>query len=126
MIIPVPRLVLACAAAAAVAGASAGPASAASKYCSPSGDLCYGTSTAPVKLTIALAAEYFERYRLCVTGPDGARDCKRFRVRPTDNGVWEGKVRWARHFPNRGRGTYRVRWFALGNALGPAVTFRRP
>ena len=112
---------------AAIAGAAAAaPASAASAYCSPSGDLCYGASArAPVRLSITLMAEYFKRYRLCVTGPDGARDCKRFRVRQINNGLWEGRVRWARHFPNRGRGRYKARWFALGNALGPAVTFRR-
>ena len=111
--------------AAAALAVAAPPAAAASRYCSPSGDYCYGASRAPVKLTIALAARYFASYRLCVTGPDGARDCKRFRIRELDNGVWEGKVRWARHFPNRGNGTYRVRWFAMGNALGPGVTFRR-
>ena len=118
-------LVAAALAATALATAAAAPAAAASRYCSPTGDYCYGASRAPVKLTIALAAKYFESYRLCVTGPDGRRDCKRFRVRELDNGVWEGKVRWARHFPNRGHGTYRVRWFALGNALGPGVRFRR-
>ena len=120
------RLVPACAAVAVLAAAAAPPAPAASNYCSPTGDYCYGASKrAPVRLTIALAAKYFETYRLCVTGPDGVRDCKRFRIRERADGVPVGKVRWARHFPNRGHGTYRVRWFATGNALGPGVTFRR-
>ena len=119
------KLAVAFTSAAAVAALAAPPAAAASKYCSPTGDYCYGASRAPVRLTIALAAKYFDRYRLCVTGPDGERDCKRFRIRVLDNGIAEGKVRWARHFPNRGHGVYRVRWFATGNALGPGVTFRR-
>ena len=78
-----------------------------------------------MKLRITLMARYFRRYRLCVTAPDGERACKRFRVRELSNGLWEGNVRWARHFPNRGHGRYRVRWFAQGRALGPAVAFRR-
>ena len=120
------RTAVACAVAAALVAATAAPASAASVYCSPSGDLCYGAfAKPPVKLRITLMAQYFKRYRLCVTGPDGERDCKRFRVRQVNNGLWEGRVRWARHFPNRGHGRYKARWFALGNALGPAVTFRR-
>jgi hypothetical protein len=112
--------------AAAIGAVAAAPASAASTYCSPSGDLCYGAmANPPVRLNITLMAEYFKRYRICVTGPDGERDCKRFRIRQVNNGLWVGKVRWARHFPNRGRGTYKVRWFGLGEALGPPVTFRR-
>ena len=123
------KTTLALLAAAAIAAAAPPTASAASTYCSPSGDLCYGAFAAnpPVKLRITLMAEYFKRYRLCVTGPDGERDCKRFRVRQINGGLWEGKVRWARHFPNRGHGRYKVRWFGAGitNSLGPPVTFRR-
>ena len=118
--------ILALLAAATLLAAPAQPAAAASNYCSPTGDYCYSASKrAPVRLTIALAAKYFDRYRLCVTGPDRERDCKRFRIRELDSGVAEGRVRWSRHFPNRGHGVYRVRWFAMGNALGPGVTFRR-
>ena len=121
-----PRKIAAAGLAVAALGAvAASPAAAASSYCSPSGDLCYGASRAPVKLTITLAAKYFDRYRLCVTGPGGARDCKRFRVSPAARGTWAGRVRWSRHFPNRGHGTYRARWFNAGRALGPRVTFRR-
>jgi hypothetical protein len=126
MTISTRRLVGVCAAVAALVAAAPQPAAAASSYCSPTGDYCYAASKRPpVRLTIALAARYFRSYRLCVTGPDGERDCKRFRVRRVENGIWQGKVRWARHFPNRGRGVYRVRWFALGNALGPGATFTR-
>lgn len=127
MTLPLRKLVVACAAAAALVAAAAPQASAARTYCSPTGDLCYGAlaKKAPVKLRITLAARYFTRYRLCVTGPRGPRECRRFGVRERGNGLWEGTVRWARHFPNRGDGRYRVRWFAQRRALGPAIAFRR-
>ena len=110
-----------------LAAAPAAPAEAASTYCSPSGDLCYGAfaNSPPVRLRITLFAQYFTRYRLCVTSPAGTRDCRRFSVRRTSRGLYGSNVRWSRHFPNRGRGTYRVRWSAGGEKLGPAVTFRR-
>jgi hypothetical protein len=110
-------------AAAAIAVALIPASASAASYCSPSGDLCYGAAGSPVKLRISLAAEYFTRYRLCVRGPDGGRDCKRFRVRRADNGLYVSRVSWPKHFPWRGRGTYRARWYAQGNALGPAIKF---
>jgi hypothetical protein len=123
MMIRVKRLSLSFAAAAMVAAMIPATASARTNYCSPSGDLCYGRIGSPVKLRISLAAKYFETYRLCVRGPDRVRDCKRFRVRRSDNGLYESTVRWPKHFPYRGKGIYRVRWYSGGNALGPAITF---
>jgi hypothetical protein len=106
--------------------AAPGTASAASAYCSTSGDVCYSARSAPpVKLRLGLAAKYFDSFRLCVTAPGGTRDCRRFAVRLMANGIYGRSVRWSRHFPNRGHGSYRVRWFAGGNAIGPPVTFRR-
>jgi hypothetical protein len=97
-----------------------------SQYCSPSGDLCYGVvGGSPLRLRITLAAVYFTRYRLCVTSPDRQRSCRRFRVREVEGGVFQSTVRWSRHFPRRGHGTYRVRWLVGGDPLGPAVGFRR-
>ncbi len=93
-------------------------------YCSASGDLCYGRLASPLRLSITLAAEFFERYRLCVRGPDGERDCKQFRIRPTGS-VFGSTVRWRRQFPDRGPGTYRVRWILGGEPLGPTVVFFR-
>ena len=120
------RRVAVAAAAAALFAVAVQPAAAATAYCSPSGDVCYDTLAGPpVLLRITTQAKYFSRYRLCVTAPGGQRDCKRFRMRATDSGIYESDVRWSRDFPNRGRGTYRVRWSTAGNALGPALTFRR-
>jgi hypothetical protein len=113
-------------AALAVAGALIpAAASARSAYCSPSGDLCYGKvrGSSPVKLGITLAANYFQRYRLCITDPHGVRECHRFRIRERENGTYGSVVSWPKHFEYGGKGTYRARWFALGGALGPAITF---
>jgi hypothetical protein len=100
-------------------------ASARSSYCSTSGDICYGRvpGSSPVKLRISLAAKYFSRYRLCITGPHGERDCKRFRVHRTINGLYRSTVSWPKNFPYRGKGTYKARWYAQGTALGPAISF---
>ena len=117
--------------AAAIAALALLPASAeaASKYCSKSGDVCYGAFKGPtssdqrIRLRITLAAHYFSRYRLCVTGPHGERDCHRFRVRRAAGGTYSSSVLWAGHFPYRGKGTYRARWSHAGTNLGPAVSF---
>jgi len=107
-------------------GAAPSAASARSTYCSPTGDLCYAVvKHAPVRLRITTAAAYFARYQLCVTGPDGVRDCRRFRMLAAPHGLRQSTVRWSRHFPNRGHGTYRVRYRSGGHALGPAISFRR-
>lgn len=47
------------------------------------------------------------RYRLCVTGPNEDRTCRRFRIGDeADTHV----VRWRRHFPFEGEGGYIVEW----------------
>jgi hypothetical protein len=88
-------------------------------YCGESGDLCQSTRKVENmrKLAILTYAKYFSRYRLCVTGPDGLRSCKTFRMRETPSGFYEGKVKWRRHFPDSGPGTYVVTWRALGQRI---------
>ena len=94
-------------------------------YCSPSGDLCYGAldKGSMVSLRLTLMAGYFTRYRLCVTAPDGTRDCRRFRLHRIEHGMYDSKIRWARHFPRRGPGRYHARWRYAGGVLGPRVSF---
>ena len=117
------RLGLFLAAAATVAALIPASASARSRYCSGSGDLCYAAIGSPVKLRISLAAHYFTRYRLCITGPDRKTDCRRFRVHRTEAGLYQSTVSWPKHFPYRGKGDYKARWYAHGSKLGPAITF---
>lgn len=96
------------------------------RYCSPSGDLCYGVLHGkPVRLSLTLAGRYFKRYALCVTSPSDKTDCRRLRVHRLRHGLWGSTVRWARRFPKRGRGTYVASWSAHRQPLGPPVAFAR-
>ena len=81
-------------------------------HCSESGDFCVSVRKVDGvrKLRIALAAKYFSRYTLCVTGPNGDRTCKDFRIEQRDNGTFGDSVRWRQHFPDEGAGAYTVIW----------------
>jgi hypothetical protein len=113
----------------AVAGSAAAilpaTASARSNYCSTSGDVCYGIvkNSSPIQLQIVTQAKYFSTYRLCIKGPDGKTDCRRFKIKKAARGTYQSTVTWPKHYPYRGRGKYKATWFASGNKLGPAVTF---
>jgi len=94
-------------------------------YCSASGDVCASVTkvNGVRKLRITTAANYFDRYTLCVTAPDGSRECKRFRMRPSAGGTYSGSVEWRRQFPRKGPGPYTVRWRALGGTITPNLGF---
>lgn len=80
-------------------------------YCSETGDICQSTTKVDGvrKLRISTAEKYFGKYKLCVTAPDGSTKCGEFRM--YENGpIWTGSVRWAKHFPHKGKGAYTVRW----------------
>ncbi len=93
-------------------------------YCSESGDVCLTSRrvSGVVRLNIGLAAKYFSRYRLCVIAPDDSRDCIKRRI--TDQGRSYGdSVKWARYFPDKGEGAYKVIWRQGGNRLGKVLGF---
>ena len=119
-------LTLGAVASAALAAAPApAAAAAASSYCSPTGDFCHqAVNRAGVVRIMFDTLAFRGRVRVCVTTPAGERSCKRFRLR-SRNGGFGFTVRWSRHFPNGGRGRYRVRFHRGGTQLGPADTFRR-
>lgn len=96
-----------------------------SGFCSASGDVCFAAAGggAATRLRITLAAHFFTRYRLCVRAPGGHVDCRRFTVVPAAHGTFASSVRWASHFPDRGRGHYRATW-SFGS--GPAATLTFP
>jgi hypothetical protein len=66
-------------------------------------------------------------YALCLTAPDDARVCRRFRLRRTSErfSLFSSVVRWHRHFPDKGPGIYRVRWWRGGEPFGPPLGFVR-
>ena len=93
--------------------------------CSPSGDVCKSVRKVDGvrRLRISLAAEYFERYRLCVSGPEDVATCHRYRIR--DLGASFGStIAWRANFPFAGSGAYTVVWKLIGGGrIGRALGF---
>ena len=106
--------------------AVAAPAAAKVSYCSPTGDYC--TSVAKLKGVRYLRISTFSftgRVKICVRDPSAARVCHSFRLRKAGP-LYQVKLIWKRHYPNRGPGTYRVTFFWGTTRLGPALTFTQP
>lgn len=99
-------------------------------YCSPSGDVCYGifNRAGKVSLEITTAAKYFNRYSLCVrrTRPAAPQRCGSFPVFRQGGSTWGSRVNYARQFPVKTPGSYRVTWRLGTGPLGPALRFRLP
>lgn len=103
-----------------------GTAQAHSTYCSPTGDYCTGVVNGKRGIALRISTFSFSgRYRLCVRGPDGKANCGRFSLMKTKRGIFQSTKGWRKNFPDRGRGTYRVRWQKFGRNLGPALMFTR-
>jgi hypothetical protein len=103
-------------------------------YCSPSGDVCYGilNRSGKVYLEITTAARYFNRYTLCVrrlpprSTAEYAQRCGSFPVFRQSGSTWGSRVNYARQYPLKFAGAYRVTWKLSGKPLGPALRFRLP
>jgi hypothetical protein len=94
--------------------------------CSETGDICQSTTKIDGvrRLRIATAANYFDRYKLCVKPPDGTATCETFNMHERSSGIWVGSVRWAQQFPRRGPGAYSVTWkFTSGDRIGRTLGF---
>jgi len=114
----------------AVLAVAAGPVPASATHlpldaCSPSGDVCKSVRRVDGvrRLRIMLAADYFERFRLCVTGPDASPTCHTYRIR--DLGATFGSsIAWRANFPFEGPGEYKVVWKSIGGGwIGRALGF---
>ena len=95
------------------------------EYCSESGDICQSTAKIDGvrRLTVALAAKYFNRYKLCVIPPAGAQTCKTFRIEK-QGPVYGDSVRWKNRFPDEGSGAYTVVWKMMsGDRFGKKLGF---
>jgi hypothetical protein len=106
--------------------ALAAPAAARTTYCSPSGDFC--TSVARLHGIRYLRISTFSftgRVKVCVRDPTAARVCHSFRLRRAGP-LYQVKLVWKRHYPNRGAGVYRVTFFLGSTRLGPVLAFRQP
>jgi hypothetical protein len=109
-----------------LAAAALAPAAAAKvTYCSPTGDYC--TSAAKVKGVRYLRITSFAfngRVKICVRDPKGGRACRSFRLTKSGQ-AYQLNIRWRRHYPDRGPGTYRVSFLLGTTRLGPVLTFAR-
>ena len=78
------------------------------KYCSESGDTCFGTVVDDGVRKFRLVSFHdFGSFKICVTSPHGDRDCRSFAVADSnDDGIYTKTVRWARKFPDHGPGAY--------------------
>jgi hypothetical protein len=95
------------------------------RYCSPTGDLCYGIfRSGGIVFQITTIERYFARYRVCVRAPNGSRRCRTAPINRQGR-VWGSHVRWPRIFGDHGPGVYRVTWSQGGTRLGPTLRFRR-
>lgn len=104
----------------------AATAQARSSFCSETGDYCTSVQKKRGDVLLRVATFSFRgSVRLCVRAPDGVATCKRFRLLEGRAGVYASTKGWKRHFPDRGRGVYRVRWQVAGVNLGPRLSFRR-
>ena len=92
-------------------------------YCSE--DICQSTTKVDGirKLTVRMAAKYFDEYRLCVIPTDGARTCKTFEIHK-QGGNYGDAVGWRKHFPDEGKGAYTVVWkMTNGDRFGEKLGF---
>jgi hypothetical protein len=114
----------------AVPTSSGAPEKALTSYCSPSGDVCFGifNRSSKVSLEITTAAKYFKRYTLCVrrVQPVAPQRCGSFPVFRHGGGTWGSRVNYARQYPVKTPGRYRVTWKLGATALGPPLYFRLP
>lgn len=94
-------------------------------YCSESGDICQSTRKHDGVRTLSLVMreEYFQSFRLCVIGPAGQRDCKRFPVGDAGGEAYGHDIVWREQFPHRGAGAYVAVWRAYGTRTGKKLGF---
>jgi hypothetical protein len=98
------------------------------RYCSQTGDLCYGIlgfkSNDRIVFQITTMERYFASYRICVRAPTRSLKCRNFPIN-RQTPFYGSLVYWRRNFGDHGPGVYRVTWSQRGTRLGPTLRFRR-
>ena len=96
------------------------------QYCSPTGDYCTNLQRANGKMVAEVRTFSFTgTYQLCVNKPRAGRDCSEFRLRRVPHGIYQGRVKLARHFNLRRNGRYSVSFRLDGYKLGQALHFKK-
>lgn len=102
------------------------PAAAKDRYCSPTGDYCTSVARLGGVRYLRIGTFSFRGLvKICVQAPRGTAACHSFRLRKAGE-IYQVKVIWKRHYPNRRAGTYRVTFFLGSTRLGPALAFTQP
>jgi hypothetical protein len=95
-------------------------------YCSPTGDYCtliVKKADGSIVFSIRAFANYFGKAQACVKKE--TRVCHSTSPRK-DGGLYFWNIRRQGNYPNEGPGEYKLRWRdSGGNAIGPALYFRR-
>jgi hypothetical protein len=96
-------------------------------YCSPSGDICQqvrGTEKRPIFVlsTFSLRGDV----TVTVRTPAGDSNSHDFPLRKGKYGIYTSKVRWYKHYPHAGSGTYKVSWKQGETKLGKTLSFKIP
>ena len=101
-------------------------------HCSKSGDFCQGVIRKDRRIKFDMTQFPFRgKYQICVKspGPKKAnkprRTCRKFRWRHKTGGLFRGRVDFARHFPSKKRGVYKVTWRVSGSKVGRTLRFRK-
>ena len=102
-------------------------------YCSPTDDYCVAVLKRHGRIKFWISSEGFTgEYELCVRPFSRASDsggqqrstrCQTFELDRRRDGVYDDRVDWERHFPNRGAGHYKVFWRRLDERLDKALHF---
>ncbi|MDQ4058836.1 MAG: hypothetical protein M3124_06905 [Actinomycetota bacterium] len=67
------------------------------------------------------------KVKVCVNALDETRSCVKDRFRDgNDDGVFVSRLRWSTNFPNKGSGSYTVRWRQNGERIGKILGFHKP
>lgn len=96
------------------------------QYCSPTGDYCTNVQRADGTIVAEIRTFSFTgNYQLCVNPPKSGRDCSEFRLRRVPHGIYQGRVKLARHFNLRRNGRYSVSFRYGGYRLGESLHFKK-
>ena len=92
--------------------------------CAPANHWCIAVLRHHATVVFAFAGfGYTGTYQVCVTPPKAKERCKTFGLRPNGTGANASSVQFAKNFPHRRHGRYRVRWLYADKQVGKSMTF---
>ena len=98
-------------------------------FCSESGDFCQiaTRNRKGIRYLVFRSFSHRGKVKVCVNTPDETRSCVKDRFKDGNNdGVFVTRLRWSTSFPNKGSGSYTVRWRQHGERTGKFLGFHKP